>query len=83
MKAGNEPDGCMKVLKFLQSIKALKLQTAVGMVESQDIYLTDFKATIHYLCHFVSLMQSSHNVSAMGASPVQGAVPVQSPGLTY
>ena len=67
-KAGNEPDGCTKVQKFLQSIKALKLQTAVGMVKNQDIYLMDFKATINYLHHFVSPMQSSHNVSAMGAS---------------
>ena len=81
VKAGNETDGCTKVWKFLQN-KALKLQTPVGMVKSQDIYLSDFKATINYLCHFVSPMQLSCNVSSMGASPVQSVVPVQRPGLT-
>jgi hypothetical protein len=40
-KAGNEPDGLTKVRKFLQSIKAPELQTAVGVARSQDKYLTD------------------------------------------
>ena len=82
-KAGNESDRCTKVWKFLQSINALKLQTAVGVVKSQDVYLMDFEASKNYLHCFISLMQSSHNVSTMGPSPAQGAVPVKPPGLTY
>ena len=55
----NEPNRCMKVWKFLQSVKAPKLQTAVAVVKSQDVYLMDFEATISYLHHFISLMHSS------------------------
>jgi hypothetical protein len=41
-KAGNEPDGrTKKVRKFLQSIKAPEMQTAVAAAQTQDAYLTN------------------------------------------
>ena len=49
-RAGNEADDRSKVCKSLLSLKAPELQTAVGVVKSQDSYLKDFKLTINYLC---------------------------------
>lgn len=81
-KAGNEPDGRTKVRKFLQSIKAPELQTAVGVAKSQDKYLTDFEETINYLRRFVlPLSTGSRTVASIGTGD-RGA-PGQPPGLTY
>jgi ethanolamine utilization cobalamin adenosyltransferase len=66
-KAGNKPDGRTKVRKFLQSIKAPELQTAVGVARSQDNYLTDFEETINYLRRFVMPTSTSRTVASMGA----------------
>ena len=85
-KAGNEPDGRSKVRKFLQSIKAPELQTAVGVAQSQDKYLTDFEETINYLRRFVSPMTSSRSIAQTSMSRSSGdtaRAPAQPPGLTY
>ena len=66
-RASTEPDERTKVRKFLQSIKAPELQTAVGVVKSQDIYLKDFELTINYLRRFVSpSIKSNRTVAAVG-----------------
>jgi hypothetical protein len=80
-KAGNEPDGRTKVRKFLQSIKAPELQTAVGVARSQDKYLTDFEETINYLRRFVLPTSNNRTVASVGARGNQP--PQQPPGLTY
>jgi hypothetical protein len=80
-KAGNEPDGRTKVRKFLQSIKAPGLQTAVGVARSQDKYLTDFEETINYLRRFVLPTSTNRTVASVGARGNQP--PQQPPGLTY
>jgi hypothetical protein len=80
-KAGNEPDGRTKVRKFLQSIKAPELQTAVGVARSQDKYLTDFEETINYLCRFVLPTPTNRTVSSIGTRGSEP--PHQPPGLTY
>jgi hypothetical protein len=83
-KVGNEPDGRTKVRKFLQSIKAPELQTAIGVVKSQDSYLTDFEATINYLRRFVlPVSTGSRTVSAMATSGGESGAPPKPPGLTY
>jgi hypothetical protein len=58
-RAGNEPDDRSKVRKFLQSIKAPELQTAVGVVKATDVYLTGFEATVNYLRRFVVPVSTS------------------------
>ena len=78
-KTGNEPDGRTKVRKFLQSIKAPELQTAVGIAKSQDRYLTDFEETVNYLRRFVSPLGSSRTIASLG----KGKGPPKPPGLTY
>ncbi len=86
-KAGNEPDGRTKVRKFLQSIKAPELQTAIGVVKSQDAMLNDFEATINYLRRFVLSSTNTRNISVLGTGHVKGAGagadPPKPPGLTY
>lgn len=85
-KAGNEPDGRAKVRKFLQSIKAPELQTAVGVAQSQDKYLTDFEETINYIRRFVSPVTSSRTISQTSTtnrSSGDTKPPTQPPGLTY
>jgi hypothetical protein len=66
-KAGHEPDGRAKVLKFLLSIKAPELQTAVGVARSQDKYLTDFEDTINYLRRFVLPTSTNRTVATASA----------------
>jgi hypothetical protein len=80
-KAGNEPDGRTKVRKFLQSIKAPELQTAVGVARSQDKYLTDFEETINYLRRFVLPTSTNRTVASIGTRGSEP--PQQPPGLTY
>jgi len=85
-KAGNEPDGRTKVRKFLMSIKAPEMQTAVAAAQTQDAYLTDFEATINYLRRFVSSTSTSTRTVAT-TSTGQGSgdtrAPPQPPGCTY
>ncbi len=84
-KAGNEPDGRTKVRKFLQSIKAPEMQTAVAAAQTQDAYLTDFEATINYLRRFVSSASTTRTVATTSTSQVSGdkSAPPKPPGLTY
>jgi hypothetical protein len=83
-KAGNEPDGRTKVRKFLQSIKVPELQTAIGVVKSQDSYLTDFEATTNYLRRFVLPMSSgTRTVSAITTGGGESGAPPKPQGLTY
>lgn len=84
-KAGNEPDGRTKVRKFLQSIKAPEMQTAVAAAQTQDAYLTDFEATINYLRRFVAPASNTRTVAMTSTSQVSGdkSAPTKPPGLTY
>jgi hypothetical protein len=83
-KVGNEPDGRTKVRKFLQSIRAAELQTAIGVVKSQDSYLTDFEATINYLRRFVMpITPGSRTVSAVVTGGNDSGAPPKPPGLTF
>jgi hypothetical protein len=85
-KAGNEPDGRTKVHKFLQSIKAPEMQTAVAAAQTQDAYLTDFEATINYLHRFVSPASTTRStVATTSMSQASGdkSTPPKPPGLTY
>ena len=66
-KAGQEPDGRTKVRKFLQSITASNMQTAVSVVRSREDYLTDFEATVNYLRQFVATASSTRNISTTTA----------------
>jgi hypothetical protein len=71
-KAGNEPDGRTKAHKFLQSIKAPEMQTAVAAAQTQDAYLTGLEATINYLRRFVFPASTTRTVAATSTSQVSG-----------
>jgi septum formation inhibitor MinC len=79
-KAGNEPDGRTKVRKFLQSVKAPELQTAVGVARSQDKYLTDFEETVNYLRRYVLPTSANRTMALVGA---RTHPPQQPAGLSY
>jgi ethanolamine utilization cobalamin adenosyltransferase len=79
-KAGNKPDGRTKVRKFLQSIKAPELQTAVGVARSQDKYLTDFEETVNYLRRYVLPTSANRTVASVGA---RTQPPHQPAGLSH
>ena len=72
MRAGNKPDDRSKVCKFLQSLKAPELQTAVGVVKSQGSYLKDFELTTTSLRRFVLVTPTNNRTIAAAGITTHG-----------
>jgi hypothetical protein len=73
-----------KVLQFLKSITAAELQTAVSVVRSQRIYMTNFEETINYLRGFVTASTPGVKIAAVShSSSDDGAPPPKPEGCEY
>ena len=83
-RVGNKLDDRSKVCKFLQSLKAQELQTAVGVVKLQDSYLKDFKLTINYLHRFVLVTPTNNCTIAAASITTRGnEKPPKPPGISW